>query len=221
VTWAVLHQTNSEHILNPTEKETICLSRFILFAAIIFGISACGTRQFTKGEYDDVDAVRLLDDKFNESDAKMLIADMVESMAKHQVFASVSPAPIVQVEGIRNKTHEHIETKSLSDSLRTQLIKSGKVRFSNKEDRGTLDEEVEYQQRSGRVREDTKKRRDGLISPDYVLTGDLISNVQQVGSKKLVYYRLNLNLTNLETGLIEWSDEKPIRKRYQKRSVGF
>ena len=188
---------------------------------MVLSISACGTRQFTKGEYDDVEEARLLDDKFNESDAKLLIVDMVDSMAKHPVFAGAKVPPIVQVEGVRNKTHEHIETKSLSDSLRTALIKTGKVRFSNKEDRGTLDEENETQQRSGRVRQETKKRRDGLISPDYVLTGDLISNVQEVGSKKLVYYRLNLNLTNLETGLIEWSDEKPIRKRYQKRSVGL
>lgn len=194
-----------------------------LLSFLILGLTACGTKQFTQGEYDDVDEVRLLDDKFNESDAKALIVDMIDSMVKHPVFVSASTgsAPIVQVESVRNKTHEHIETKALTDSLRTALIKTGKVRFSNKEDRGTLDEEIEYQQRSGRVRQETKKRRDGLISPDYVLTGDLISNVQEVGSKKLIYYKLNLNLTNLESGLIEWSDEKPIRKRYKKRSVGL
>lgn len=198
-------------------------SRLLTFFTLALMVSACGTRQFTKGEYDDVNEVRLLDDKFNESDAKELIVDMIDSMAKHPVFASAKPgaAPIVQVESIRNKTHEHIETKAMSDSLRTALIKTGKVRFSNKEDRSNLDSEIDYQQNSGRVRADTKKRKDGLISPDYILTGDLVSNVQEVGSKKLVYYKLNLNLTNLETGLIEWSDEKPIRKRYKKRSVGF
>lgn len=197
------------------------MTRLLLISTMVLGLSSCGTRQFTKGEYDDVNEVRLLDDKFNESDATMLISEMVESMAKHPIFASAGHPPIVQVEGVRNKTLEHIETKALTDSLRTALIKTGKVRFSNKEDRGTLDEEIEYQQRSGRVRQDTKKRRDGLVSADYVLTGDLISNVQEVGSKKLIYYKLTLNLTNLESGLIEWSDEKPIRKRYKKRSVGL
>lgn len=196
------------------------MTRHIFASMMILSLAACSSRQFTKGEYDDVNEARLLDDKFNESDAKMLISDMVESMTKHPIFTSSTPKPIVQVEQVRNKTHEHIETKSLTDSFRTALQKNG-IRFSNKEDRGTLDEEVEYQQRSGRVRQDTRKRVDGLISPDYILTGDLVSNVQEVGSKKLIFYKLNLNLTNLETGLIEWSDEKPIRKRYQKKSVGF
>lgn len=184
-------------------------------------LGACGHREFTKGEYDDVNEIRHLDDKFNESDAKFLIQDMIGSMAEHPVFKDARVPPIVQVESVRNKTSEHIDTKSLTDSLRTSLIKTGKVRFSNKEDRSVLQDEIDYQNDSGRVRRDTRKARSGAIGADYILTGDLISNVQQVGGKKLIYYRLTLNLTNITTGLLEWSDEKPIRKRYKKRSVGL
>lgn len=190
----------------------------LLFGAVL---ASCGPRQFAQGEYDDVSETRILDDKFNESDGQLLIEEMVDSMAKHPVFAGARLPPVVQIERVRNKTSEHIDTKSMTDSMRTALIKSGKVRFSNKEDRETLTEEIDYQQQSGRVRRDSQKRKDGSIGADFVLTGDLSSNVQQVGNKKLVYYKLTLNLTNLTTGLIEWSDEKPIRKRFKKRSVGM
>jgi uncharacterized protein (TIGR02722 family) len=122
---------------------------------------------------------------------------------------------------VRNKTSEHIDTKSMTDSLRTALIKTGRVRFSNKEDRETVQGEVDYQNESGRVRTDTQKRRDGTIGADYILSGDLTSNIQEVGSRKLVFYKLTLNLTNLTTGIIEWSEDKPIRKRFKKRSVGL
>jgi PBP1b-binding outer membrane lipoprotein LpoB len=71
------------------------------------------------------------------------------------------------------------------------------------------------------VRSDTQKKRGHAIGADFVLSGDLISNVQEVGDRKLVYYRLNLNLTNLNSGLIEWSEEKPIRKKFKKQSVGL
>ena len=192
-----------------------------LSLAVLAVLAACGPRQFAQGEYDDVSETRILDDKFNESDAQLLIEEMVDSMAKHPVFSGARLPPVVQVERVRNKTSEHIDTKSMTDSMRTALIKSGKVRFSNKEDRDTLYEEIDYQQQSGRVRRDSQKRKDGSIGADFVLTGDLSSNVQQVGNKKLVYYKLTLNLTNLTTGLIEWSDEKPIRKRFKKRSVGM
>lgn len=195
--------------------------QLLVLLGLSLGLGACANRQFTQGEYDDVNEDRLLDDKFNESDAKYLIENMIVSMASHPIFVDAVVPPIVQVEGVRNKTSEHIDTKSLTDSLRTSLIKTGKVRFSNKEDRDTLSEELDYQNDSGRVRRDTRKDRSGAIGTDYILTGDLISNVQQVGARKLVYYRLTLNLTNLTTGLIEWSDEQPIRKRFKKRSVGM
>ncbi len=84
-----------------------------------------------------------------------------------------------------------------------------------------MQSEVDYQNESGRVNKKTAKKRDGQIAPDYMLTGDLISNVQEVGGRKLIFYKLTLNLTNFSNGLIEWSDEKPIRKRYKKRSVGM
>jgi uncharacterized protein (TIGR02722 family) len=191
------------------------------YLLLILALASCGGRQFTQGEYDDVNEQRHLDDKFNESDAAVLIEEMVDSMAKHPVFANVKLPPVVQVESVRNKTAEHIDTKIMTDSLRTALIKTGRVRFSNKEDRDTLHGEVDYQNDSGRVRKDTRKNRAGGVGADYILTGDLISNVQQVGNRKLIFYRLTLNLTNLETGLIVWSDEKPIRKRYKKKSVGL
>lgn len=178
-------------------------------------------RAFTKGEYDDVDQVRLLDDKFNESDAAALVEEMIGSMATHPIFADAKVPPVVQVEVVRNKTSEHIDTKNLTDALRTNLIKTGKVRFSNKEDRDLMGQEVDYQNESGRVAKSSRKKRDGGIGADYILTGDLISNTQQVGNRKLIFYKLTLNLTNLTTGLIEWSDEKPIRKRFKKRSVGL
>ena len=193
-----------------------------LFALIALGmVGACSHREFTEGEYDDVNKARLLDDKFNESDAVQLVEEMITSMAAHPIFADAKIPPVVQVEDVRNKTSEHIDTKSITDSLRTALIKTGKVRFSNKEDRETLQNEVDYQNQSGRVRRDSQKRRNGGIGADYVLTGDLISNVQEVGNRKLVFYRLTLNLTNLTTGIMEWSDEKPIRKRFKKHEVGM
>jgi uncharacterized protein (TIGR02722 family) len=191
-----------------------------LFAAVV-ATGCASNRQFTEGEYDDVNQVRLLDDKFNESDITELAGEMIGSMAAHPIFIDAKIPPIVQVEEVRNKTSEHIDTKSITDTVRTALIKTGKVRFANKEDRATITEEIDYQQQSGRVRRDTQKRRDGSLGTDYVLTGDLISNVQEVGNKKLVFYRLTLNLTNVTTGLIEWSEEKPIRKRFKKRSVGM
>lgn len=197
------------------------MQKRVIFSLFALTLAGCSNQQFTKGDYDDPEQVRLLDDKFNESDAAMLAEDMILSMAANPIFADAKVPPVVQVETLRNKTTEHIDTKSITDSIRTSLIKTGKVRFANKEDRDLVESEVDYQQDSGRVNRTSQKKRGNSVGADYVLTGDLVSNVQEVGNRKLVFYKLTLNLTNLTTNLIDWSDAKPIRKRFKKKAVGL
>lgn len=197
------------------------IGNFGISCLCLAALAACSDRQFTQGEYDDPNQVRLLDDKFNESDAAQLAEEMIQSMAAHPIFADAKVPPIVQVEQVRNKTSEHVDTKSITDSVRTALIKTGRVRFANKEDRELVQGEIDYQNDSGRIRKEAQKKRGAGLGADYVLTGDLVSNVQEVGSRKLVFYKMTLNLTNLTTGLIDWSEEKPIRKRFKKRAVGM
>jgi PBP1b-binding outer membrane lipoprotein LpoB len=42
-----------------------------------------------------------------------------------------------------------------------------------------------------------------------------------VGKDKTVYYKITLNMTNLSTGLISWTDHKQIRKIFRKKRVGL
>src|SRR5690606_25590027 len=127
--------------------------------------------------------------------------------------------PIVMVTKLQNKTDEHIDTQSIMDMVRVELSRTGRVAFVDKEARDDVKEEYEYQS-SGMVAEETKKGPGGQIGADYIVNGRLDSMVQQVGKDKTVYYKLTLNLTNLKTNIISWSDHKQLRKKYRKRSVG-
>src|ERR1700745_1717012 len=100
--------------------------------------SACGPKAFTKGEYDDPTRVELLDDKFNESDMQQMADTVIKAMVACNYVANAQKPPGVVGERVQNRTEEHIDTVSMTDKIRTALIKSGKVRFVNKEERGTL-----------------------------------------------------------------------------------
>ena len=69
-----------------------------------------------------------------------------------------------------------------------------------------------------------EKKGEGVGRKSHVsklLTGEITSRVQEVASKKYVYYKCTFNLVNIDTGILDWTDEKELRKYYQKRSVGF
>jgi len=194
----------------------------IILMTSIFVLASCSSnRAFTKGEYTDPDRVILLDDRYNESDMKIMADALVSSLMNHPVIKDAKKTPIFQVENVTNSTSEHIDMQSLTDKIRTALIKSGKVQFHDKLQRETLSKEYAYQTESGNVNKETAKGKGHQIGADYIMTGDFSSNVQELGGKKVVYYKLTLNATDIKTGLITWTEEKEIKKLFKKRSYAL
>jgi len=192
-----------------------------VFSVLVFVLAACGSKQFTQGKYDDLSEDRLLDDKFNESDMRQIAETMVGSLIQSRVVTENNRPPVVLVTLVKNRAGEAIDMKSMTDKIRTALIKSGKFRFTEKESREEIAGETEYQAESGYVDASTARKKGRQIGAKYFLTGEITDRIQEVGNKKYVYYKATFNLVNIDTGIIDWTDEKEIRKFYKKRGVGF
>jgi|JI10StandDraft_1071094.scaffolds.fasta_scaffold1368425_1 uncharacterized protein (TIGR02722 family) len=195
-----------------------------LFVAVItmfLLVVSCGPKVFKKGEYDsDVESTNLLNDKWSETDMQKVVKDLVGSLTTHPVIAGAKKVPTVITTKLQNKTSEHIDTQSVMDMVRVEVMNSGKVVFVDKEAREDIKEEYDYQN-SGIVAKDTQKGPGKQVGADYVLNGRLDSIVQEVGKDKTVYYKVTLNLTDLERNIIVWSGHKQLRKIYRKKSVGL
>ena len=190
-------------------------------ATLLIVVAGCGgEKAFTKGEYDDPTRVELLDDKYNEADMQQMSDTIIKAMVGCNYVANAPKPPIVIVEKVQNRTEEHIDTVSLTDKIRTSLIKSGKVRFVNKEERGALENEYQFNE-SGNVENPSQKKRGKHVGADYILSGALATNIQQVGNDKFIYYKLTMNLTSMESSTIDCTEEREIRKKFRKRSVGL
>ncbi len=198
------------------------VSRFLGGFALIalFSASSCGPKAFTKGEYDDPERVELLDDKFNEADMQQMAQTVVDAMLVCPEVKDAKKPPVVIVEQVQNRTEEHIDMTSLTDKIRTALIKSRKVKFVNKTERETLDGEYRYNE-GGNVAKEKQKVRGKQTGADYIMSGAMATNIQQVGNDKFIYYKLTMNFTNLETSEIDCVEEKEVRKKFRKRSVGL
>jgi uncharacterized protein (TIGR02722 family) len=182
---------------------------------------ACGPKAFVKGDYDEnVEEKNLLNDSWSESDMQKAVHDLVASLIDHPAIAKANRPPIVMVTKLQNKTSEHIDTESIMDMVRVELMRGGKTKFVDKQARDDVSDEYEYQN-SGMVSNETKKGKGGQVGADFIINGRLDSIVQEVGKDKTVYYKVTLNLTNLKTNISEWSDYKQIRKKFRKKSIGL
>jgi uncharacterized protein (TIGR02722 family) len=192
-----------------------------LVGFLVLTLTACGSRDFVRGGYDEnVEEANLLNDKWSESDMQKATKELVASALSHNSIANAKRPPIVMVTKLQNKTSEHIDTQSITDMLTVELQGSGKVQFVDKAAREDIAEEYDYQG-GGSVSRETQKKKGNQVGADLILNGRIDSIVQQAGKDKTVYYKVTLNMTNLSTGLIVWTNHKQIRKAYKKQRVGL
>ena len=91
-------------------------------------------------------------------------------MVQTEVIRRAKLTPIIMVTKLENKTSEHIDTQSIMDMVKVEIMASKKAKFVDKEARGDIAEEYEYQG-SGMVSDQTKKGPGGQIGADLILNG--------------------------------------------------
>jgi len=177
-----------------------------LAAAALMG--GCAKEQT---RYGDARGVETMTNQFGSTDLQLMAESMARSMLQAPVIAS-SNLPVVTVQEVRNKTSEYIDTRAITDSIRSELQKGGRVRFAV--DQAGMNPQVDElkRQQSGLYAKETAAEMGQMVGAQYRLEGNIISIVKQVKDAKDVYYKLNLQLWNIRNGLLEWSDEKEIRK---------
>jgi uncharacterized protein (TIGR02722 family) len=166
--------------------------------------------------YGDAKAVETVNNQFGSTDLQMIAEAMARSMQQAPSIASGN-LPIVTVQEVRNKTSEYIDTRSITDSIRAELQRGGRVRFAV--DSVAMQQQVEElnrQQNSELYAKPTAVEKGQMVGAQYRMEGNITSIVKQVKDKKDVYYKFNLQLWNVRNGLLEWSDEKEIRKTSSK-----
>ena len=175
-------------------------------------LAGCAKEQV---RYGDARGVETVTNQFGSTDLQMIAESMTRSLLQAPAVVS-SNLPIVTVQEVKNKTSEYIDTRAITDSIRAELQKSGKVRFAV--DAAAMEQQVEEleRQQSELYDKDKAVEMGRMTGAQYRLEGNISSIVKQAKDVKDVYYKFNLQMWNLRNGLLEWSDEKEIRKTTSK-----
>lgn len=176
-----------------------------------------------KVSYGDAQAVETVNVDFGSTDLQKIAGEMVDSMMMSGYVAAITrdSRPIVFVERIKNKTSEHIDTESITDTISTKMLNSGKFRFVDMDRVESVREQLNFQNNDELVNQSTAIQFGKMVGAQYMLYGNLSSIVKNAGSDKDVYYKMTMRLMDLQTGLIEWADETEIRKQESKSLLGL
>ena len=196
-----------------------CMKVLLAAAAIgALSLSGCASTM----QYGDAGSAKPISTEFGSSDLQQIAETMVDSMLTFppMVELTSSRRPVVSVDKVKNKTMQHIDTESITDSIRTKLIRSGKFRFIDRTTDTQAVEELQTQQDSGLVDQKNAVKFGQQFGAEFLLTANFSEINQKVGNTTDVYYKFTMSLKNLKTGILEWSDEKEIRKVFKRGTFG-
>ncbi|MFQ3579050.1 MAG: penicillin-binding protein activator LpoB, partial [Bacteroidales bacterium] len=112
---------------------------------------------------------------------------------------------------VKNKSHEHISAETFIKDLEKAFINSGRVRLvqagaKREELRAERADQQEFASKS------TAKKWGQELGADFILQGTINSILDSYNKEKIIYYQIDLELTDLETNEVVWIGDKKIKK---------
>ena len=191
------------------KKSMIAVPCMALAAAFITGCASMPTVTETPLDRNPMTS------KLEPQDVRRTVEKMAESLisAPGVREATGGKRPVLDIEPLKNRTTQHLDMVSVTDSLRMQLLRSGLFRFVDKSTSGTDIEFMDSQANLGLT--DSKKavRAGQQSAAQMYLTGALTEIKNSVGRTTDRYFKFSMILKDLRSGELIWADEKEIRKQ--------
>ncbi len=175
-------------------------------------IASCASRKVTR--LDPAEQIDL-SGRWNDTDSRQVAEQMTRDVLSKpwlERFTGRNERPPVVIIGVVvNRTSEHIEAETFIKDVEREFINSGKVRVvENDFFRDKLREEKQQQQTNASPETQSKIAQE--LGADFMLFGVINSTTDQYKNEKVVNYKINLEMVNLESTEKVWLGDKEIKK---------
>lgn len=160
----------------------------------------------------DVSQESHYDAQFDASDMRVITSSVVDEFLTGPFLQQQDAPPVMMIAGIQNRTHNHVDTKNVTDRIRNLLLSSGEVRFVNEDRRADLMQEQGFQ--AANVQPDQQRAIGQQLGAAYMFSGSLTEmksrSPQQVrvSRQETRDYKFSLEVTDLESGELLWMTER-------------
>ncbi|MFQ5705474.1 MAG: penicillin-binding protein activator LpoB [Gemmatimonadales bacterium] len=186
------------------------------FLPAVAAVIAFGCSHGTRVTRIDPDETVDLSGYWNDTDSRLVANEMIDDALSYPWVRKFQQAhngelPAVILGSVRNRTSEHIAVNAFLRDIETALLRSGATRVvADRDQRGQVREEREDQQQNASAESRARMRNE--LGADFILVGEITSIEDVEGGRELIYYQIDLNLTDLESNERVWINQKRIKK---------
>jgi len=192
----------------------------IILALSVLIFAGCATAPSV--ERTAADTQTDLSGRWNDTDSRLVAEEMIRDMTSRPWLGDFRQAegrkPVIIVGRIRNRSNEHIDTIPFVKDIERELINGGQVTFvANPNEREGVRAEKEDQQLE--ASQETIKRLGEETGADFMLIGNITSQVDAIEGKRATLYQVDMELINIETSEKVWIGTKKIKKLVEQSRV--
>ena len=200
--------------------------------SILATVLVLGTVVFVNGCGKNVEVARVdsgkeiaLTDKWNDEDSRLVAEEMINDMLSYPWISQFNQRfpgkePLVTMQRVRNKSHEHIAVDTFVNDIKRAVIRSGKAGFiATLEER--QDTRAELADQDMNASADTRMEMGEEDGANFALSGTINSIVDQLDNQRVTYYQVDLKLINLQTAREVWNGSKKIKKFMERKSFSL
>lgn len=190
-------------------------------AMVVFAMLFASCASTSVKRYSADDNVKDLSGYWNDNDVNQVCTTLIDSCIKSKRVAEFEKkynrTPIVIIGTIKNKSVERIDTSILSKRFQNAIINDGTLEFvADANQREELRAE-KYDQADNAY--ETAKSIGNETAADFMLQGSVTTIVDTAGREQVRTYQVDMQLIDLETNKIIWSDQNNDIKKYIKKSA--
>lgn len=189
------------------------IARFMLVLAVAAALAGCASKK----EVVRTDAGERIDlsGNWNDTDAQQVSAALADQISRgpwiENFLAEKGRKPTLIIAPVRNKTAEHIATRTLVDELERDFINGGRVRIvASAEEREQVRTERADQQEFSSP--ETMKKWGLEKGADVMLIGEVNQIVDSEGRQSVRYYQVDCYLVDLQDNTKLWAGFEKIKK---------
>jgi uncharacterized protein (TIGR02722 family) len=162
---------------------------------------------------------------YDATDMRKITETVASRILASPLIANAKQPPVMMIAGVENRTSEYVDTKNLTDRIRTILLQSGRVRVVNAARRNDLLQEQGYQ--AANVTPGQAVAIGRQLGASLMLSGSLTEMSQEelpqwrLSREKMKYYKLTLEITDLVSGEILWTTEEEFARKQSVPVIGW
>ncbi|NGP87536.1 penicillin-binding protein activator LpoB [Fodinibius halophilus] len=190
-----------------------------ILAFTLFAVSCSTSNKVTRVE---TDTQTDLSGKWNDTDARRVADKMTSNILSAGWLQNAGEQPVLIVGNISNNTMEHIQTGLFIKEIEKVIVNSPKVGMvADAEQRKQIRNERMDQQKHASFESAASLAKE--LGADYMLVGSIDANVDKSmdGTKAAKFYRVTLELIDVEKNQKVWIEDKEIKKLVQRDKVNW